>query len=213
MAKKLQKPPPLRGFVIAVVLCIIAAKLVGRQAVETRDATSRATETAATASPPPPRAQVTFSCPDGRRGVHVVHTRFLVGQASATPLFVASRLQLMRTFLVPSLNAQSTKRFVYYASYDPDLTPAASRGFEDAVSSVQAAHVIALKERAPAGGDWANLNFGAVADKLAKIDPEVRNIELYITSRVDSDDAAHAGIVEAFQQHACNVTSPGTNLP
>ncbi len=98
---------------------------------------------------------------------------------------------------------------MYYASYDPDLSLAASRGFEDAVSSVKAAHVIALKERAPAGGDWANLDFGTVATTLAKIDPEVKNIDIYITSRVDSDDAAHAGIVQAFQHYACNVKSPG----
>lgn len=167
----------------------------------------------------PPGSQqpsILFTCPDGRIGLHLVHTRFLVGQASATPLFVASRLALMRTFLVPSLTAQSTKNFVFYSSYDPELNPSAAQAFQDAVSSITAAHKIALKERLPAdskwaGGNWANLNFSAATDHLLDIEPRVKDVDIFITSRIDSDDAAHYDTVAAFQQYACSGTDLGTD--
>ena len=148
--------------------------------------------------------KLTFTCSDGRTGIHIVHTRFLVGQPHATPLFVASRLQLMRTFLIPSLNAQSTKQWVYYASYDPGLGSSAARGFEDALSSVQAAYTIAHKEPMPAGGDWSHLNFSAVTDTLAAVDPGIRDVDFFITSRIDNDDATHFDTVASFQRYACS---------
>ena len=155
-------------------------------------------------SPFPNKPSIIFTCPDGRSGLHIVHTRFLIGQASATPLFVASRLALLRTFLVPSLNAQTSQNFVFYASYDPKLGDAASQAFTDTLEGLHAAHVIALKQGVPDDGSWGALNFSSVATKLRAIDPRVQDVDLFITSRIDADDAAHFDAISSIQQYACS---------
>jgi hypothetical protein len=149
------------------------------------------------------KPSIIFTCPDGRIGLHLVHTRFLIGQSSATPLFIASRLALLRTFLVPSLNAQASQNFVFYASYDPKLSDAASQAFTYTLDSLKAAHVIASKQDVPENGNWT-LNFSSIAAKLHSIDPQVEGVDLFITSRIDADDAAHFDAISSIQNYACS---------
>jgi hypothetical protein len=161
--------------------------------------------TASTSKASSPKApSIIFTCPDGRTGLHIVHTRFLIGQSSATPLFIASRLALLRTFLVPSLNAQTSQNFAFYASYDPKLSDAASQAFTDTLDGLNAAHVVTLKQGVPAKGNWGALNFSSVAAKLHSIDPRVKDVDLFITSRIDADDAAHFDAIASIQQYACS---------
>jgi hypothetical protein len=127
-----------------------------------------------------------------------------MGQSSATPLFIASRLALLRTFLVPSLNAQTSQNFAFYASYDPNLSNAASQAFTDTLHGLNAAHVVALKQGVPEDGNWGALNFSSIATKLHSIDPRVKDIDLFITSRIDADDAAHYDAISSIQQYACS---------
>jgi hypothetical protein len=141
---------------------------------------------------------IVFECPDGRLGLHVVHTRFLISQAKATLLFSASRLQLMETFLLKSLRAQTSQRFVLYAAHDPKLPAVTLQPFLDALRSLGARAVIHA-ERTTA----MELGFAALVDQLSAADPRVRNAELFVTSRWDLDDAAHVGAVEGVQALAC----------
>jgi hypothetical protein len=150
------------------------------------------------------RPSIIFTCPDGRNGIHIVHTRFLIGQSSATPLFIASRLALLRTFLLPSLNAQTSQNFAFYASYDPKLSEAASQAFTDMLNGLNAAHVVALKQGIPEDGNWGALNFSSIATELHSIDPRVKGVDLFITSRIDADDAAHFDAISSIQQYACS---------
>jgi len=160
--------------------------------------TSNATQAA------PSKPSIIFTCPDGRFGLHIVHTRFLIGQSSATSLFIASRLALLRTFLVPSLNAQTSQNFAFYASYDPKLGNAALQAFTDTINGLHAAYVVALKQGLPEDGNWGALNFSSIATKLQHIDPRVKDIDLFITSRIDADDAAHYDAISSIQEYACS---------
>ncbi|KAG7669939.1 hypothetical protein Ndes2526B_g06311 [Nannochloris sp. 'desiccata'] len=160
--------------------------------------TSKATQ--ATSSGP----SIIFTCPDGRIGLHIVHTRFLIGQSSATPLFIASRLALLRTFLVPSLNAQTSQNFAFYASYDANLGNTASQAFKNTINGLHAAHIVALEQGVPEDGNWAALNFSSIAAKLQSVDPRVKDIDLFITSRIDADDAAHFDAISSTHEYACS---------
>jgi Putative rhamnosyl transferase len=146
-----------------------------------------------------PKGSVTFTCPDGRIGLHIVHTRYLISQANAGLLFTASRLHLMETFMIPSLSSQTSRDYVLYASYDPKLSKAALQAFKDTLNIVPV-HSVLNPETST---NEMALGFNELAEKLAGIDPKVRDIDLFVTSRLDVDDAAHVGAVEAIQKYAC----------
>jgi hypothetical protein len=151
---------------------------------------------AAGGTAPPP--DVLFECPDGRLGLHVVHTRVLIQQPRVNLVFVASRIQLMKTFMIPNLNAQTTQNFVLYASYDSRLKPSTLRAFSDALDLVNA-HTLVNAERATS----MQLNYTQLARRLAAHDPRVHDVQLFVTSRIDIDDATHVQSVEAVQRFAC----------
>ena len=148
----------------------------------------------------PQKGSLIFTCPDGRTGLHVVHTRYLISQAHAGLLFTASRLHLMETFMVPSLSSQTSKDYVIYASYDPKLGKAALQAFNDTLNLVPVHSVLSPETST----NEMALGFNELADKLAKVDPRVRSVDLFVTSRLDVDDAAHVGAVEAIQEYACS---------
>jgi hypothetical protein len=154
----------------------------------------------------PTRLTPTFTCPDGRRGLHVVHTRFLVGQPHANATFVYARGTLMNTFFVSSLSAQTSRSFVVLASYDPGLSAAAKQVLALALARLP---VPAVAEPARAAGREANaaaLVYGRVAGLLQRrgiLGRGGAGHDLYLTSRLDLDDAVHRSAVGALQALAC----------
>lgn len=198
-----KQPRSRVGYLIA--LSVILIILWGALRPEYNTSPASATATASTAAfattniKASAEPDILFTCPDGRRGLHIVHTRFLVSQAKANLLFQATRLQLMNTFLIPSLQSQSCKKFVLYASHDPGLS-------KNIVSAMKAAlkltkiHVFTNLERHPAMA----LNYSQIAIKLKEYDSRVDTIDIYITSRLDIDDTTHVGSVEAIQNYACS---------
>ena len=217
------RPKPNRGKYIVFISVIGLAGLIAfnfANPIPRRADTQTPTLVAAHdyASIPPPsdtatqKPSIVFTCPDGRTGLHLVHSRFFVGQASATPLFIASRLSLLRTFLIPSLNLQSTKTFIFIASYDPNLRSSAIHAFKTAILTINAAHIIASEQTIPKdggnpGGNWANLNFTDAIEHLSIMEPRVKDVDIFITSRIDSDDATHYDAIAAFQNYSCGGTS------
>jgi hypothetical protein len=145
------------------------------------------------------KPDILFTCPDGRRGLHIVHTRFLVSQAKANLLFQSTRLQLLNTFFIPSLRAQTSNKFVLYASYDPGLSKNIVSAMESALKLTDV-QVLINPERHTAMA----LNYSAIATKLKEYDPKIDTVEIYITSRLDIDDTTHVGSVEAIQKFACS---------
>ncbi|KAH7619341.1 hypothetical protein Ndes2526B_g06310 [Nannochloris sp. 'desiccata'] len=160
----------------------------------------------ALASQPREKGSVIFTCPDGRTGLHVVHTRYLISQANAGLLFTASRLYLSETFMVPSLSRQTSRDYVLYASYDPKLSKAALQAFKDTLDIVP---VHAMLSPETSTNEMA-FGFHELAEKLADIDSRVHEVDLFVTSRLDVDDAAHVGAIEAIQKFACSSSSSST---
>jgi len=153
------------------------------------------------------KGSVIFTCPDGRTGLHIVHTRYLINQANAGLLFTASRLYLSETFMVPSLSSQTSKDFVLYASYDPKLSKAALQAFKDTLDIVPVHSVLSPE----ASTNEMALGFRNLAEKLADIEPRVREVDLFVTSRLDVDDAAHVGAVKAIQKYACSPSASSSD--
>ena len=146
------------------------------------------------------KGSVVFTCPDGRHGLHVVQTRFLISQADVGLLFTASRLHLMETLMVPSLATQTSKNFVLYASYDPNLSNSTIVAFKDTLELIPV-HSILNPESST---NSMALGFKELTERLRNLDPRVENAKIYVISRLDVDDAAHVRAVEAIQQHACS---------
>jgi len=149
-----------------------------------------------------------FTCPDGRKGLHVVHTRFLLGQSKhANSTFIASRLMLLSTFFAPSLNAQTSKSFIVVASVDKGLPPGAIQGLKIELQKLNMPVIIheegwkaigrqsheAMLSRKPM---MKLLEEGGILQKSSKF-------VFYITSRMDADDAAHVEGIASVQRLAC----------
>lgn len=185
-------------------LAAASALLLAALAASTRLIGVRPPPPLAAPPSPPPRSPILFTCPDGRLGLHIVHTRFLVSQAATNLLFQSFRVQLMHTFFLPSLAAQSARSFVLYASYDPALSPALVTAMHDALT-LTGVHVTTAAEVATAMGR----GYAALAAELAELDPRVNDVDLFVTSRLDIDDTTHVGSVEAVQAFACDGGSGG----
>jgi Putative rhamnosyl transferase len=203
-----QQPRSRVGYLIALNVILITLWINLRPGHGTSPTTATATTatvassstaTTTTATKACAKPDILFTCPDGRRGLHIVHTRFLVSQAKANLLFQSTRLQLMHTFLLPSLRFQSSKKFVLYASYDPDLSENVVSAMESALKLTEV-HVLINPERHTAMA----LNFSEIALKLKEFESKVDKVDIYITSRLDIDDTTHVGSVEAIQKFACS---------
>lgn len=190
----------ISGTLVLSLGILFAALANGSGTVTVTAAANKLQGTITYASPPTKNApEILFKCPDGRMGLHIVHTRFLVSQAKANLLFQASRLQLLNTFLIPCLRAQTNKQFVIYVSYDSELSPPLLTAMHAALNAT-GIYVLASPERHTAMG----MNYSQIISKLRGVDPRIENVELYITSRLDVDDAAHVRSVEAVQNFACS---------
>lgn len=148
---------------------------------------------------------VLFTCPDGRVGLHVVHTRFLIGQARPQrPVLFASRLYLLRSFLVPNLNAQTSQRFLVYAAHDPRLSAPVLQAMGAALAGLTAPALSGPET------DTVNPTFSwrAIFDKVKAWDSRAAEAAILITSRVDLDDLAHVSAAAAVQAAACAAAPP-----
>lgn len=196
-----QQPRSRSGYLIALTVILLTLWGTLRTGSNTSPTTTAtiATTASTTNTKACAKPDILFTCPDGRRGLHIVHTRFLVSQSKANLLFQATRLQLMNTFLIPSLQSQSKKQFVLYASYDPGLSTNVVSAMEAALKLTDA-HVFINPETHTAMA----LNYSQIAWKLKEFDSKVDKIDIYITSRLDIDDTTHIGSVEAIQNFACS---------
>jgi hypothetical protein len=102
--------------------------------------------------------------------------------------------------MVPSLSSQTSKDYVLYASYDSKLSKASLQAFKDTLDVVPVHSVV----NAETSTNEMALGFNELAAKLEGIDPRVRDVDLFVTSRLDVDDAAHVGAVQAIQKYACS---------
>jgi hypothetical protein len=149
-----------------------------------------------------------FTCPDGRKGLHVVHTRFLLGQSKyANSTFIASRLMLLSTFFAPSLNAQSSKSFIVVASVDNRLPPGAIQGLKSELQKLKMPVIIHQEGWKAIGrhSHEAMLSRSAMIKLLQEggILQKSSQFDFYITSRMDADDATHVEGVSSVQRLAC----------
>lgn len=148
-----------------------------------------------------------FTCPDGRKGLHILHTRFLLGQHRVNSTFIASRLMLLSTFFAPSLNAQASKSFIVVASVDNRLPPAAIEGLRTELKKLQMPVVMHQEGWKEIGrqSHEAMLSRSAMLKLLQEggILPPSFQFDFYITSRMDADDAAHVEGVASVQRLAC----------
>lgn len=217
----------------------LAAQVALNSASATSDAslqaaaTSTSTASRTTAAPPaaapaePPRpsyvhrgsAPLLFTCPDGRRGLHVIHTRLMLNlreRRGATGTFRAGRMLLFRDFSLPSVARQTAQSFVLYVAYD----------YAQDVPFLEACHDI-LKLRVTRGASFLYLperafSYTIKAHTMLAL-PRVRellerhglaapgeldDLDLYITSRIDTDDAANLDAVRLTQEAACAQVGP-----
>jgi hypothetical protein len=204
-----QQPKSRIRYLIALNVILVTLWVTlrpGRTTSPTTATAATATISSATRAIPErlcAKPDILFTCPDGRRGLHIVHTRFLVSQAKANLLFQSTRLQLLNTFFIPSLRAQNSKKFVLYASYDPDLSKNVVSTMEAALKLTEV-HVLINPERHTSMA----LNYSQIATRLKEYEAKVDQIDIYITSRLDIDDTTHVGSVEAIQKFACSGREP-----
>jgi hypothetical protein len=148
---------------------------------------------------------VLFTCPDGRLGLHIVHTRFLIGQSKATSVFVASRLFLLRSFLIPNLNAQTSQSFILYASHDPGLNPATVEALHSTLDAASQKVLIATETNTT----MPTLKMPTIFQSISKWDPRITShVSMLITSRIDLDDLVHVEAAAAVQATACKTPPP-----
>lgn len=164
-----------------------------------------------------------FICPDGRIGLHVIHMPLLLGQTmekGATGVFLAGRMIMLRDFALPSLARQSNKNFVVYVSYDPNQDSAFTKAAQEALktqirgnTSDNSAFVyVADNPKYFTNKPDKMLAFPRVANVLVENQivsrKDVKSVTLYLTSKIDSDDAVHQDAVRYIQQEACARVGP-----
>lgn len=149
-----------------------------------------------------------FTCPDGRTGLHVIHTRFLLGQQKANTTFIASRLMLLSTFFTPSLNAQTTPTFLVVASYDSRLPSSAVEGLRSELNKLKVPvllHGETFQTLGRSNNEVILSHANLVPHLLSAglLPPDHPPLDVYITSRMDADDAVHVDSIASVQKIAC----------
>jgi hypothetical protein len=184
---------------------------------------AKTAKTAASSSALPRVEGPFFTCPDGRIGLHVIHMPLLLGQTiekGASGVFMAGRMIMFRDFALPSLARQSNQNFVAYVSYDPDQDSAFTKAAREALktqfqgntNSDSAFVYVADNPRYFVNKPDKMLAFPRVANLLAENQvvsrKDVKSVTLYVTSKMDSDDAVHKDAVKHIQQEACARVGP-----
>ncbi|EGB09921.1 hypothetical protein AURANDRAFT_62925 [Aureococcus anophagefferens] len=157
-----------------------------------RGAKWRRVDGAATLAAPPARA------------VHVLSTRFQLGQEHLTAL-LAARVALFLGVCLPSIAAQTTTRFVWART---ELWPAKER--EALLGAVAPyPHVVVLDSLPPGSNSTQPRDF-ATADllRIAGVDPG--EPDLAVHTMVDADDALHPDAMLHLRAAAAGATSPAS---
>jgi hypothetical protein len=157
-------------------------------------------------------------------------------EKGAAGVFMAGRMIMFRDFSLPSLARQTNQNFVAYVSYDPDQDSAFTKAAHEALKTqLHSNNNIKDKDSsgnspAPAAAAAAAfvyipdnpryfinkpdkmLAFPRVANVLSENQivsrKDVKSVSLYITSKMDSDDAVHSDAVRLIQQEACARVGP-----
>ena len=150
-----------------------------------------------------------FICNEGRKGLHVIHTRFLLGQYEANTTFIASRLMLLSTFFVPSLNAQTTSNFIVIASFDSRIPVAAIESLRAELRHLKVPVLLHSQSAESLGrsNNAAVLSYSTMVPMLITagvLTQDVLPLDFYVTSRMDADDAVHIQAVQGVQNIACS---------
>lgn len=156
-----------------------------------------------------------FTCPDGRKGLHVVHTRLMLNMVEARGAggtFRASRMLLFRDFSLPSLARQTAQNFLYYVSYDHAQDFPFLESCYDILTDqlVNGASLLYLPERGFQFTVKAHqmLAFPRLANLTIEMGlstkEEMDSVQLYITSRLDNDDAGNIEALKMTQDEACS---------
>ena len=185
-----------------------------------REAAEKAAAAAAEAAAAIPQVDGPFfTCPDGRIGLHIIHIPLLLDQTlkkGAKGVFIAGRMLMFRDFTLASLSRQTAQGFIVYVSYDPSQEDVFITAAEDA-----------LKAKLHNGAGYLYIAdnpryFKNKPDKMLAY-PRVTNfliergvvsrkdahaVTLYVTSKMDSDDAVHVDTVKIIQQEACRQVGP-----
>ena len=170
--------------------------------------------------------------------VHVLCSRFSIGQGRQSAL-VAARLALFVSICAPSIRAQTDGRFVWLLYVDESLLPADRTALEEAVRGIAGAHIVALPKdgehaaayEAPclrqislAGlpTDPPSALSGAHrrlpgADRrerggqreLERASPTARRRRVYLTSRLDADDALDSSFFAAVHGRVASAAAGG----
>ena len=159
-----------------------------------------------------------FTCPDGRKGLHIIHTRLmlnLVEARGASGTFRAGRMLLFRDFSLPSIAKQTNQNFIYYASYDIAQDFPFLESCRDIMKAqfTNGASYLYLPEKAWSYTKKAHemITFPRVVSLLLEhgisTAEELSSLDLYITSRIDIDDATNVNAVQMTQEEACEFVS------
>ncbi len=199
------------------------AKTTSEEAVKSTTKSSTATTSTSTSTALPKVDSPFFTCPDGRIGLHVIHMPLLLGQTmekGAAGVFMAGRMIMFRDFSLPSLARQSNQNFVAYVSYDPDQDTAFTKAAHEALKTQIQANkngdsafiYVADNPRYFINKPDKMLAFPRIANLLAENQivsrKDVKSVTLYVTSKMDSDDAVHRDAVKYIQQEACARVGP-----
>jgi len=157
-----------------------------------------------------------FRCPDGRRGLHVVHVRLLLGLTLAKGVngtYLSTRELFFRDFTLPSLTRQTSQGFVLYVSTDINQDEAHMQSVKDMLADrvIHGAKWIYLAEQGWLSKTDTMLSHSRMVDVLSAngiASPgDLKNVDIYLTTRIDADDAGHVTILEQSQAEACSFIS------
>lgn len=137
---------------------------------------------------------------DGATGVHVVHTRFCLGQGDQ-PALVAGRMELLRAICLPSLFAQTERAFMWLFYIDMTLTSPAVRELVQLLGADPRFALVRMRTtwQTIVSRKTEHVYNLPVAKQLtlAGIDARpsgARGAELvYVSTRLDADDGLPAG--------------------
>jgi hypothetical protein len=140
--------------------------------------------------------------------VHVVSSRFNQLQGQLKTL-VESRMQLLRSFNLPSIRAQTSQSFVYIIYTDPQLHPAV---LEELQAMASEYHNLIVVLSNLDWGSWPVLQqLGYICRSMnnTALCNQARSKRLQIVSRVDADDALHVKYFEMVHARTLEVLQHG----
>jgi len=134
--------------------------------------------------------------------VHVVHSRFMQHQGNLTHLGRA-RLELFKSFCLPTLQHQSTREFLWILSVDPNLDADLKSELLQLVQDVPNAVVLAQNSY-PEGFRNATLDsipLWSGSIELLKNYQRASQRHALLETQLDADDGLHSVYLEGIQQN------------